>query len=82
MREFRTSGSVGAPGGQLPGATRPSPLRGSAIIRCTDPEVGEFFTNAVTCDAADLSNRLSYSAPLATTLNRDKYSGQDYVPPA
>jgi len=23
MREFRTSGSVGAPGGQSPGATRP-----------------------------------------------------------
>jgi hypothetical protein len=59
-----------------------SPLRGSTIIRCTDPEVGEFFTNATTCDAADLSNRLSYSAPLATTPNRDKYSGQDYVPPA
>jgi hypothetical protein len=59
-----------------------SPLRGSAINRCTDPEVGEFFTNATTCDAADLSNRLSYSAPLATTPNRDKYSGQDYVPAA
>jgi len=25
MRQSRTSGSVGAPGGRLPGATRPAP---------------------------------------------------------
>jgi hypothetical protein len=50
-------------------------------IKCYDPELGEFWTNATTCDQADLNNRLSYSDPLATTPNRDQYSGQDYSPP-
>jgi hypothetical protein len=59
-----------------------SQSRTATPIKCRDPEFGDYWTNATTCDAADLSNRLSYSAPLATTPNRDKYSGQDYVPPA
>jgi hypothetical protein len=50
-------------------------------IKCQDPERGEYWTNAATCDQADLNNRLSYSAPLATNPSQDKYSGQDYVPP-
>jgi hypothetical protein len=70
--------AIGTP--DVPAGTPPA--RGNVIIQCTDPEVGEFFTNAATCDAADLSNRLSYSAPLVTTPNRDKYSGQGYVSPA
>ena len=50
-------------------------------IKCHDPELSEFWTNAVTCEGADLNNRLSYSEPLATIPNRDQYSGHDYLPP-
>jgi hypothetical protein len=55
--------------------------RTATILRCHDPEIGEFFTNAATCEAADPYNRISIAEPLHTTPGQDHYSGQDYVPP-
>jgi hypothetical protein len=51
-------------------------------IKCHDPEVGDFWTNADRCEDADLHNRLSYAAPLATTTYQERYGGQGYLPPA
>ncbi len=60
-----------------------TPLQRTATpIKCYDPNVGEFWTNAVNCEAADLNNRLSYAAPLATTPYQDRHSGKNYSPPA
>jgi hypothetical protein len=55
--------------------------RTDKIIQCHDPEIGEFFTNAATCEAADPHNRISIAEPLHSTPGQDRYSGQDYVPP-
>lgn len=38
-------------------------------IKCVDPEVGEFWTNASSCEGADLNNRLSYAASRAASSN-------------
>jgi len=54
----------------------------STIIKCTDPEVGEFWTNAATCEDADLNNRLTYAQTVPGKPAQEQYSGQDYVPPA
>ena len=40
MREIRTSGSVGAPGEQLPGATRPRDVHNAAKVIGQGPELG------------------------------------------
>ena len=59
-----------------------SQRRTDTPIKCQDPEIGEYWTNAATCEGADLHNRLSHAAPLVTSPDRKKYSGQDYTPPA
>jgi len=51
-------------------------------IKCQHPEIGEFWTNATTCEGADLGNRLSYSAPLASTPFQDRYNDTGYKTPA
>ena len=73
------------------GAYYMSAMRPSAIdttrseadtpIKCHHPDVGEFWTNASTCEGADLSNRLSYSAPLASTAHQDRYNDRTYKTP-
>jgi hypothetical protein len=55
--------------------------RTATIIQCHDPEIGEFFTNAATCEAADPHNRISIAEPLHTTPGQDHYSGQNYTAP-
>lgn len=55
--------------------------RTNTPIKCHDPEIGEFWTNAATCEGADLHNRLSHAAPLVTGPKTKPYSEQDYVPP-
>jgi hypothetical protein len=37
------------------------PTRTNQIIKCTDPKIGDFYTNAADCESADLENRLSYA---------------------
>ena len=56
--------------------------RTDTAIKCHHPDVGEFWTNAATCEGADLDNRLSYSAPLATTPYRDRYNESGYKTPS
>lgn len=74
------------PGGS-PGTLKPevsaetSSAHTGRIIRCHDPEAGEFYTNAATCEDADPHNRITIAEPLATTPGQDRYSGQDYKPP-
>ena len=50
-------------------------------IECHDPELGEFWTNATTCDQADLSNRITIAEPMSGKPGEDKYSGENYKAP-
>jgi len=47
-------------------------------IKCQDPELGEFWTNAATCEGTDLQNRISYSAYFASTPAQQDNNGQDF----
>jgi hypothetical protein len=59
-----------------------SPHRSDRILECDHPELGKVYTNAATCAAADVHNRLSYAEPLAKTPAQARYSGEMYQPPA
>ncbi|MEE4218480.1 MAG: hypothetical protein V2I48_12775 [Xanthomonadales bacterium] len=37
--------------------------RSDKIIKCVDAEIGEFYTNATSCEKADLENRMSHAQP-------------------
>jgi len=50
-------------------------------IKCIDPELGEFWTNASTCEGADLHNRMSIAQPMPTTPARDQLEGRNYKTP-
>lgn len=45
-----------------------------APIKCIDPEIGEFWTNAATCEGADLYNRISIADPLAVSPAQERYT--------
>lgn len=62
-------------------STPRSPARTNTPIRCNDPELGEFWTNASTCDQADLHNRLSIAEPVLEQP-QDPYDNKNYVDPA
>ena len=48
------------PVGGTPSASTPvQDDRSDQIIKCHDPKLGEFYTNATSCDKADLNQRLS-----------------------
>lgn len=55
--------SVASDAPRVPAET--SKGRTDTPIKCFDPEVGEFWTNAATCAGADLDNRLSFPAAQA-----------------
>ena len=56
--------------------------RSDKIIKCQDPELGEFYTNATSCDKADLDQRLSTAQttnieqPKSTNVELANVSGQ------
>lgn len=50
-------------------------------IKCHDPEVGEFWTNATSCENADLHNRISDSQVIPEMAVRDQYNDQKYEEP-
>ena len=58
-----------------------SSARTNTPIKCYDPEIGEFWTNAATCEGADLNNRISNAQLLPTTAERDKYDDRNYETP-
>ena len=53
MREFRTSGSVGAAGGRLPAATRP-PERTSIVLRTLRGDIARLEGYAATAGRRDV----------------------------
>ena len=57
------------------------PGRTGTPIKCQDPELGEYWTNASRCEDADLHNRMSIAQPMPTTPARDQYEGRNYKTP-
>jgi hypothetical protein len=55
--------------------------RTDRIIKCVDLEKGEFWTNAATCDGADLHNRLSYAKPVMIAPEPERHSNKNYIAP-
>ncbi|MEJ8568630.1 hypothetical protein V3330_13440 [Wenzhouxiangellaceae bacterium CH-27] len=68
-----------------PGSTRPKPQpaapRTRTILRCHDPEMGEYYTNAATCEGADLANRMSYAQPVPINPGQAQYGNAAYQSP-
>jgi hypothetical protein len=58
-----------------------SSARTSTPIKCHDPEIGEFWTNAASCGEADLHNRISDAQSVTTAEERRAYGHEDYVSP-
>lgn len=58
-----------------------SPEHTDRIIQCHHPEIGPFYINAASCDAADPRNRISIAEPLHTAPGQDQYSGQNFTNP-
>jgi hypothetical protein len=58
-----------------------SSRRTNTPIKCYDPEIGEFWTNAASCGEADLHNRLSEAPSITTPEQRKPYGNEDYVSP-
>jgi hypothetical protein len=50
-------------------------------IKCHDPEVGEYWTNAASCEGADLHNRISDAQVIPEIAVRDQYDDQKYEKP-
>lgn len=50
-----------------------SGARTRRIIECHDPKVGKFYTNAASCNGADLDNRISYAQTAPAPLARSQY---------
>jgi hypothetical protein len=59
--------------GDAPSLVYPQNNPTDQIIKCFDPEKGEFWTNAKDCESADLSNRIS---------NAQTYKSIDYISPS
>lgn len=78
-RTLRSSDPGSTPGTDASAGT--SANRTDRIIQCHDPEIGDFFTNAVSCDKADPHNRITIAESVQTTPGEDRYSGQDYTSP-
>ncbi len=85
-----------APGGVAPAAAGPAAAGASSaspagavvlsrhpggILKCHHPDTGEYYTNAASCEDADLYNRLSTADPLVTHPAKNTYSGQNYSTP-
>ena len=60
---------------------QPSSRRTDTPIKCQDPEVGEFWTNASSCEGADLHNRISGAQVRPEIAVRDQYDDQKYEEP-
>lgn len=57
-----TSGMESLPKPATPVVKQPIPSRNTnPILKCHDPELGEFYTNASSCDEADLENTISHA---------------------
>ena len=55
--------------------------RTNTPIKCHDPEIGEFWTNAASCAEADLHNRLSEAQSITPPSQQQPYGNENYVPP-
>ena len=55
--------------------------RTNQILTCNHPEYGTIYTNAASCEEADLHNRISVAEPLHQTPGQDQYSGEGYQTP-
>ena len=65
-----------------PGVSAETPAgRTNTPIKCHDPEVGEFWTNAATCEDADLYNRISIAEPVLISPERERYGNENYTTP-
>jgi len=51
------------------------------ILVCEHHELGTFYTNAPSCNEADLDNRISHAESFTPVPARDRYSGSDYQTP-
>jgi hypothetical protein len=67
--------------GNLKSSSYPNNDRTDQPIKCVDPEIGEFWTNASTCDGADLHNRLSFAKPIVTSPEKARYGNESYRAP-
>jgi len=74
------------PKSQPTGSSTPAVGQSNQILKCVDPEIGEFFTNAKDCESADLKNRLShaqvvekvdYISPTANEARKELKSAAD-----
>ena len=73
--------ATGNPGVSPAPSNRPSTTRTNTPIKCHNPEVGEFWTNAATCEGADLHNRLSIAQPISVAPNRPDFDNRNYAEP-
>ena len=56
----KQKGTIAEPAvGMSSGVSDPQSNRTDQIIKCIDPDIGEFWTNARDCQSADLDNRMS-----------------------
>jgi hypothetical protein len=67
--------SVASDAPRVPAGT--SKGRTNTPIKCFDPEVGEFWTNATTCQGADMNTQLSNPAPQVTSSSPVADTGAD-----
>jgi hypothetical protein len=67
--------SVASDAPRVPAET--SQGRTDTPIKCFDPEVGEFWTNAATCQSADLNKQLSNPAPQVSSSSPVAGAGAD-----
>ena len=58
-----------------------SDQRTDSILTCEHPEYGTVYTNAASCNEADVHNRISIAEPLLQTPGQDQYSGNTYQTP-
>ena len=69
------------PAGNAGVAAETANRRTNTPIKCHNPEIGEFWTNAATCGTADLNNRISHAQSITPPEQRKPYGHEDYVSP-
>ena len=75
------SGYPGSTATQNTPNVSPKTSRTNQILTCNHPEYGTIYTNAASCEEADLHNRISVAEPLHQTPGQDQYSGEGYQTP-
>ena len=72
-------GSTGNP--STPTANVSAETSAEGIITCQHPDHGTVYTNAASCEEADLDNRISEAEPYQPASNPERYKNSDYQPP-